>query len=369
MYVDHQFGDGRAFLQQLSRFGLAGLIAKQIHSPYRNGPSPAWRAYQTAARGDNHPRGKRQGFARPPQASLQARYSQISLTNLDKLLWPTCRITKRQLIQYYERMASAILPHLRNRPLSLKRYPDGVEQPGFFQKSAVGLVPDWVPTVTVPTRGESVTRILCHDVETLVLLANLAAIELHTGARREGQTSPEWIVFDLAPEAGQFRQTVRIAKLLGKVLRGCGLQPLVKTSGAKGLHLYVPVSPPCTREQVAMFAEAIARIAVHQLPEFATLEHSRRKRNGRTYIDITRNGAGQTVVAPYCVRPVINALVSTPLAWDELEELPDPEAFDIVRLPDRIQQLGDLFRPLLDPQTKLSDAIGQLAGQLADYLT
>jgi bifunctional non-homologous end joining protein LigD len=363
LYVDHVAGNGQSLLEAVAAAGLPGAIGKRADSAYASGPSADWCAIEAAA---SQP-------AQPLESALRARRrpaarrSRVQLSNLDKVFWPAEGYTKGDLLAYYESVADVLLPYLHDRPCHLNRFPDGIDGKSFYQREAKEHTPAWVATVPIDsdTHGGAVPHVLCNDRDTLLYIVNLGSIDLHPWLSRRGSLdSPDWAVLDLDPKSAPFAQVVRIAREVGKLLRGIGLRPLLKTSGKTGLHVYVPLEPGYTYAQSAMFCEAVARCMVRDLPDIATVERDIGARGARVYVDFLQNRRAQTVVPPYSVRPVRGAQVSTPLAWDELDGELSPGAFTILTVPERLEQRGDLFRPALTDRQDLRPAIAKLEALL-----
>jgi bifunctional non-homologous end joining protein LigD len=340
--------------------GLPGVIAKRADAPYRSGPSPDWRTIPI----DAAPSAAAVPVRRALRKSARARTkSRVAFTNLDKVFWPAEGFTKGDLLAYYEEVADVLLPYLRDRPIHLNRFPDGIAGKSFYQKEAKPGTPDWVRTVEIGSkrRGESMRYMVCDDRDTLLYLVNLGSIDLHPWMSRvESQDSPDWAVIDLDPKEAPFTDVIRIAREVGRLLRGIGLVPYLKTSGSSGLHVFLGLKPGYTYGHSEMFCESVARIVARDLAEIATVERSLAERGGKVYIDFGQNRKGQTVVPPYVVRPVRGATVSTPLAWDELESDLQPSHFNLQNVPERLGRLGDLFRPVLVEPQDLAGAIAAL---------
>ena len=249
----------------------------------------------------------------------------LSLSNLEKILWPRDGYTKGDLIRYYEHVAPHAVPHLKGRPLTLQRYPNGIDAQTFFEKQMPRGVPDWVDRVTVPTPGGSrshVTFVVCNDAPTLVYLANLATIVLHVWTSRLPELEePDFVVFDLDPgEQCTLKTLATVALTVRKLLADIGLKPLVKTTGGYGVHVIVPLASGYSYDTAKIFAELVARRAASEVGESATLERTIAKRaQSAVYIDYVQVGHGKTIVAPYSVRARDGAPVSTPLHWTEVE--------------------------------------------------
>lgn len=244
----------------------------------------------------------------------------VEIDHPGKLLFPDCGLTKAGLADYLVRVAEFMLPHLRDRPLTLRRFPDGIEAEGFFQKNVSPHFPDWIARVTVARKaGGSVTHVLAHDVDTLRYLADQAAIELHVWlARHDRPEHPDRLIFDLDPPDDDFAAVVAAARALRDELEAAGLAAFVMTTGSSGLHVVAPLDRSADFERVRGYAERLAeRLAQAQPARFTTAQR-KSKRGGRVYLDVMRNAYAQTGVAPYSVRAKPGAPVATPLDWDEL---------------------------------------------------
>jgi len=287
----------------------------------------------------------------------------LKLTNLTKVLWPVEGYTKADLIDYYRTVAPVILPYLRDRPQSLHRHPDGIGNEGFYQKD-VRDPPPWVQTVHLRSRATErpINYLLCQDEATLVYLANLACIELNPWfSRVDALDRPDFLVVDLDTDVAPFAMMVETALVVRKTLDDAGATGVCKTSGKKGLHIYVPLGARYDYDQAVQFAELLARMVHAQLPQTTSMERSPEKRRGLVYPDYLQNRRGQTIAAPYSVRPFPGATVSTPLRWQEVKRGLDPAAFTIRTVPPRLDKLGDLWAPVLGPGVDILGCIERLA--------
>jgi len=252
---------------------------------------------------------------------------ELALSNRAKVLWPDDGYTKGDLVAYYRAIAPYILPHLSDRPLTLQRYPDGIDGESFFEKNASKYVPDWIATATVPSESgkrDRVRFILCNDEATLVYVANLAAIVLHVWTSREPTLDvPEFLFFDLDPFDGCTVPTLaKVALTLRETLAEIGLDAVIKTSGGSGLHVAIPLLPQYSYEVCKGYAELIARTVHARIPALTTLERMPAKRQpGTVYLDYVQVGRGKTLVAPFSVRARAGAPVSMPLDWSEIGSL------------------------------------------------
>lgn len=294
----------------------------------------------------------------------------LRLTNLNKVYFPESAITKRHLLAYYYRMADRVLPFLRERPLVLRRYPEGTAGESFFQKEAGEAVPEWMETVGVYSeeRREVIRYFVANDRAALLYLTNLGCIDHNPWAsRRDNLEQPDYAVFDLDPSEGtEFSTVVAVGQAVWKKLQELGLTVFLKTSGATGLHLYVPLERRYSYEQVRTFAEIVARLVAATEPERVTQERAPGKRaRGKVYIDVFQNAYGRPVAAPYVVRAFAKAPVSAPLAPKELRASLRPERFHLKSIFTRLEKHGDLWTDFWEKRQPLEDAIallGRLVG-------
>ncbi len=344
---------GEEFHRACEAAGLPGSIAREAGSPY---PPPRCVRIPSGAEGFRSEH-LLAGLSRRRTERERAR--PVHFTNLDKVFWPDLGYTKGDLIRYYDQVAEGMLPHLHERPAHLLRLPDGIRGKAFYQKDLPEHAPDWLETEEIPSgRGETVRYLIVNDPDALLFAANLGSIDIHPWLSvRSRRERPDWAVFDLDPGSGPFSDVVKLARALGKVLRGIGLRPCLKTSGASGLHVYVPLEPIYPYEVVRQFCEAVSTWVAARHPDIATVERVVERRGGRVYLDFLQNRRGQTVVPPYAARPVPAASVSAPLDWDELETGITPDRFTIRNMPARLRRLGDLFAPALHDRQPLLPAI------------
>ena len=281
----------------------------------------------------------------------------LTLTNLGKVLYPDTGFTKAEVLDYYQRTAPALLPHIAGRPLTLKRYPEGVHGEAFFQKHVTAHRPDWIRTARVDSdssraRGATVTYLVVDDLPSLIWAANLAGLELHVPQWRLPRVrEPDLLVFDLDPGApANIVDCCRIAESLRPMLEADGLAPLAKTSGGKGLQLYAKISG-LTSEQASERARAYAERLEREQPARALSRMTRSLRTGKVLIDWSQNNGAKTTVAPYSLRARQFPTVSTPVTWAEVEACGRPQDL-FFTAPDTVARVaghGDLFAPLLGP--------------------
>ena len=292
----------------------------------------------------------------------------LRLSNLDKPFWPEEGITKGDLLAYYRDVASVLVPHLKDRPFTMKRYPDGWKGPHFFQKDAPKHMPDWIATARfqVSTRDRPPKRRwvdfpLVNDELALLWMVNMACIDMNAWySRVDRPDRPDFVLFDLDPSQDVgFRETVKVALLVKEILDLLGLSGFPKTSGADGMHVLVPVERRYGFDQTRRFAEVVAGALARAHPGLVTTEWTRAKRRG-VLIDANQNGEGKTIASVYSVRPKEGAPVSTPLRWEEVTEDLDPSAFtmDVVRA--RIAEHGDLYEGVLTTRQRLEPALKRL---------
>ena len=292
----------------------------------------------------------------------------LKLSNLDKPFWPDEGITKGDLLAYYRDVAPAIVPHLRDRPFTMKRYPDGWQGKFFFQKDAPKHMPDWIPTrpFEASTRDKPPQRRvidfpLVNDELALLWMVNMGCIDMNTWYSRVDKPSrPDWVLFDLdpSPDVG-FPETIQVARLIKETLDLLELESFPKTSGSEGIHILVPVARRHTYAQTREFSEIVAGAIARAHPGLATTEWVKAKRRG-VLIDSNQNGEGKTIASVYSVRPKAGAPVSTPLRWDEVNESLDPAAFTMEAVLERIAREGDLFEGVLTTKQSLGDALRSL---------
>lgn len=275
---------------------------------------------------------------------------QVTLTSLEKLYWPGENITKGDLIQYYQQIAPVLLPYLQDRAESLLRHPNGIEAPGFFQKDMKDTLPDWIQTVTIRSEStnEDVRYIVCQDAATLAYMNNLGCIQLNPwNARMQRLDQPDWAVIDLDPGQNSYDEVVEVARVVKQVADAIGASCYPKTSGATGMHIYFPMGGRYSFAAVKQFAHRFAQKVHQRLPRLTSLERMPKERRHQVYLDYLQNATGQTIAAPYCVRPRPGATVSAPLRWEEVKPGLQPGDFTLHTMPARLKAQGDLFRGVL----------------------
>jgi bifunctional non-homologous end joining protein LigD len=286
----------------------------------------------------------------------------LSLSNLEKEIYPSCGLTKAHILEYYRRIAPFILPHLKDRALTFKRYPEGVEKGFFFEKRCPSHRPAWVKTAEIlQDDGERMVVCLINDLETLIWAENLAAVELHVPlARANSSEAPDSVVFDLDPgDQASILECARVALILRDLLLRVGLASYVKTSGQKGLHVYVPLNrKEATFEDTKTFSKTVAGIMQKHYPDLVTAKMAKRERNAKVFINWSQNDASKTMICVYSLRARQKPFVSFPLEWKELENLAglgDPERLQVTHSEalSRTEKKGDLFREVLVKEQRL----------------
>lgn len=276
----------------------------------------------------------------------------VKLTNQDKIYFPKDGITKGDVIDYYQSVAQYILPHLKNRPLSLNRFPNGIEESGFYQKDAGDSFPDWIETTKVhsDSTDKYIDYVICNDKATLAYLNNLGCIDLNPwNASVPDLENPDFLVLDLDPsKKNSFDDVIETALQVNEVLKSIKVKGYCKTSGSTGIHVYIPMKKQYDFDQVKDFAHILMKKVHDQLPELTTLERSLKKRDDKKiYLDYLQNRSGQTLASVYSIRPKESASVSMPLEWDELKPGLKPADYTIHNALERIKEKGDLFKPVL----------------------
>jgi bifunctional non-homologous end joining protein LigD len=298
-------------------------------------------------------------IATSTSTSTSTRRDGPKLSNPAKVLFPRDGLTKRHVWEYYTAIAPQILPHLAGRPLTLQRYPDGIDGQEWYQQNAPEKTPEFVRLVDAGPRHDHKKRIVCDNLDTLQWLANLAALTIHQwcahvpadAASRavidQALARPDYVILDLDPGDGTWEHLIEVAIAVRTLLEALELASFVKTSGKRGLHVVVPIAPGPTHEQATAFAEQVARAVAKVLPDVATVERMKDRRGGKLYVDYLQNGEGKTIVSPYTLRARDGGVVSTPIAWSEVEARLDPTRFTMRAVLDRVRKKGDLFAGVL----------------------
>jgi bifunctional non-homologous end joining protein LigD len=293
-------------------------------------------------------------------SSIRAGKREVSVSNPGKVLYPDAGFTKGEVVQYYLGIAPVLLPHLKHRPLTLKRYPNGVAGPFFYEKMCPSHRPDWVATTRMQTTNRDIDFCMVEDVATLVWIANLASLELHTLLSRAIDLDrPTFMVFDHDPgEGADMLDCIRVALRFRDILEQLGLKAFAKTSGGKGLHLYVPLNTPVTFDDTKVFSRAVAQVLEKEDPAHITTNMRKELRKKKVFVDWSQNDRHKTTVCAYSLRARSRPTVSTPVEWGELERAlkkkdASPLVFETADVLKRVKKKGDLFEPVLKVKQKL----------------
>jgi bifunctional non-homologous end joining protein LigD len=301
----------------------------------------------------------------PERVTVTVEDRTLTLSNLHKVLYPSTGFTKGEVIDYYTRIAPVLLPHIESRPLTLKRYPDGVEGKSFFEKNAPSHAPEWVRKVRLPTPGstkdrETIDFVVAEELPTVVWAANLAALELHVPMWRVGPRgkvhNPDLLVFDLDPgPPATILECCEVALLLRERLEADGLSAYPKTSGSKGMQLYVPLDATSPSEDVSGYAKLLARELTESHHKLVVWQMKKDLRGGKVLVDWSQNNSAKTTVAVYSLRARETPTASTPISWEEVEgcRRADDLRFTAAEVLDRVTHLGDLFAPILTGSGKI----------------
>ncbi len=290
---------------------------------------------------------------------------EVVFSNLEKIFWPDEKYTKGDLIEYYRAISPWLLPYLKDRPVVLTRFPDGITGKSFFQKDAPGFIPEWLRTERMWSEDtqREIDYFVCDNLESLLYLANMGTIPLHVwGSRAATLEQPDWCILDLDPKDAPFAHVVKVARVVKDLCDDIELPAFIKTSGSTGLHVMLPLARLVTYEQARQLGGLLARVVANELPDIATVTRQVGKRGGRVYLDYVQNGHGRLLVAPFSIRPLPGAPVSMPLAWREVTPKLDIRKFTIKNAPARMKKLGeDPLLPVLDVQPDLVAALERLA--------
>jgi bifunctional non-homologous end joining protein LigD len=292
--------------------------------------------------------------------------SKLTLTNQEKIYFPKEGLTKGDVVKYYSSVSKYILPYLKDRPESLKRNPNGIDDKGFFHKDAGEGAPPWVQSIEIYSEAahKDINYILCNNKDTLMYLNNLGCIEINPwNSRIKTMDNPDYLIIDIDPsEKNTFEEVIEVARVIKDILDKASAVSYCKTSGASGLHVYVPLKAAYPYDQARAFAEIVASLVLEQLPKTTTMERSLSKRKNRIYIDYLQNKRGQTLASVYSLRPVPGATVSTPLNWKEVKSGLSPSKFTIHNTLKRIEKMGDLFQGVLKEKVNIEKCLKKLGG-------
>ncbi len=285
----------------------------------------------------------------------------LKFNNLDKIFWPDAKVSKRDMINYYFQIAPYILPHLKNRPQSLNRFPNGITGKSFYQKNVKGKVPDWMDTYPYKRMGEKKEFLICNEEATLLYMAGLGSIEINPwNSTIKNPDNPDWCVIDLDPDKQSFNQVIETAIVTHDILESAGIPSYCKTSGSTGLHIYIPLGAKYKYEASREFGRLIAHLVTEALPKITSIERLIQKRNGKLYVDFLQNRPQATLASVYSLRPKPGATVSMPLQWEEVKNGLRMQDFNIFNAMERIKTNGDIFKPVLGKGINMEEAINNL---------
>lgn len=284
---------------------------------------------------------------------------ELKFSHLSKLYWPEDKVSKRDMFNYYYQVSDYILPYLKDRPMSLNRFPGGIHAKSFYQKDVKGKAPDWAETFPYTTSdGEHKEYLLGNNEASLLWMASLGCIEMNPWfSRSASPDNPDYCVIDLDPDRNTFDQVIQVAKMVKEILDQLDVPAYVKTSGSTGMHIYIPLAAQYTYDQSQLFAKLIVKLVHQQVPEFTSLERMVDNRDGKMYLDFLQNRPGATIAGPYSLRPKPGATVSMPLHWDELKAGMRMTDFTIFNAIDRLKDTGDLFKGVLGKGISLTKAV------------
>lgn len=296
--------------------------------------------------------------------SLKLNGHKVELTNRNKIFWPEEKITKGDLLEYYHNISKTILPYLKNRPLSLNRHPNGLKDKGFFQKDINrDQAPKWIKTEKIHSESndKDIDYLICNNEATLMYMVNLGCIEINPWLSRIAHLDkPDYLLLDLDPVDIEFEAVVETALAIKESLDDLGLTGFCKTSGSKGIHIYVPFAARYTYETTRLAAKLIASHSLKKIPKIGSLERSPKNRKKKVYLDYLQNSRGQTIACPYSVRPKPGATVSAPLEWNELNNQLNIKNFNIHNMQERLKEKGDLWKKISTTKNSLKAAIKRL---------
>lgn len=294
--------------------------------------------------------------------TIELDHRTVETSSVDKILFPDDGITKGALIDYYLRIADTMVPHLKDRPLTLRRFPNGIGQEGFYQQEMPDYFPDWIERVEVEKKDGKIVHALCNDAATLVYLANQNTITPHVWLSRiDKLNEPDQIVFDLDPPRGNFNQVRKAARYVREILEDRGMTAFVMTTGSSGLHVRAPIRRGHAFDLVRSYARGLAAELAERYPDELTTEQRKNKRRGRIYLDIMRNAYGQTAVPPYAVRARAGASIATPVDWEELSEV-NPDSYHVRNIFRRIGQKEDPWKDMMEKAREISMEEGARKG-------
>src|SRR5438093_1604334 len=359
---DHTWVEPRLVCDvRYKEFTPDGLLRQSVFVRFRDDKKPEDVQMPGTRDAGSEMRDAKEPEPRIPHPASRIPHREVKLSNLDKVFWPEEKYTKGDLIEYYRSIAPWLLPYLKDRPVVLTRYPDGINGKSFYQKDAPGFVPDWIQTIPIWSEDtqRDIQYFVANDVETLVYLVNLGTIPLHIWMSRiDDLTKPDWCLIDLDPKEAPFEHVITLAKTTRAVCEQVEMPAFVKTTGKSGLHIMLPLGRQMTYDQSLKFAMLFARLVTDRHHDIATTQRTISKREGKVYVDAFQNRAGQLMVAPYSVRPTPGAPVSMPIEWEEVNAKLRNSNWTIANALKRMQKLGH------DPVVKVLEVKPKLMGVL-----
>ncbi|HEU5219534.1 MAG TPA: DNA ligase D [Gemmatimonadales bacterium] len=345
---------------QFKEWTEEGLLRQPVFLRFRDDKTPEECVRQGSAEAVGAP----EAADDPAPAPRLVKAAEVPLSNLQKVYWPAEKYTKGDLIEYYRTISPWLLPYLKDRPLVLTRFPDGIEGKSFYQKDAPDFTPDWIRTVPVWSEDSQRTLnyFVCDNLETLLYVANMGSIPLHIWASRaDALELPDWCILDLDPKGAPFSNVVKVAVALHRLCEDLGLPHYAKTSGSTGIHVMIPLGRQCTFEQSRTLGELLARVVIGELPDISTIVRPVKGREGKVYLDYLQNRTGQLIAAPFSVRPLPGAPVSMPLEWKEVNQKLSLLDHTILTAPKRMEKRGkDPMRPVLEAVPDLPAVLQRL---------
>ena len=288
----------------------------------------------------------------------------VPITNPGKIYWPESGLRKYDLIDYYLSVSETILPYLIGRPQNLHRHPNGINNPGFYQKDNEGMLPNWVETVKIHSKSaeKEIKYMLCQNEATLIYMANLGCIEINPwNSRIQNLDFPDYTVIDLDPSGkNSFEEVIEVALAAKEILDQAKIEAYCKTSGSSGLHIYIPLGGKYSYDEARNFTKLLCSYIQEKLPKLSTMERALKSRKGKIYLDFLQNRKAQTLASAYCVRPKPGAPVSAPLKWNEVKSNLKISDFNIKTIPQRLKQVGDLFENILGEGINMKQALDRL---------
>ena len=325
---------------------------------------PVFKALRTEIMKKNNQKPKNQKKSSDSSSNLEIDGINVPVTNLEKVYWPDANLTKYDLLDYYIKMADYLVPYLKDRPESLHRHPNGINEDSFFQKDTEYL-PEWIETYKLWSKSSNrdIDYLLCQNPATLIYMANLGCIEINPwNSRIQSLDRPDYTVIDIDPsDSNTFQQVLETARVAGTILNEAEIRFCCKTTGKSGLHIYLPLNGEYTYDEARTFTQLICTLINEELPDLTSMERNLKKRGKKIYLDYLQNRRGQTLASVYSARPVKGATVSTPVSWKEIQNGFKKEEFTIKTVPDRIAEIGDIFSSVLDEAVDIEKSLDKLA--------